>query len=181
MHPHVRQALTSRFIPMGRRPASPFCFKSGRPRLPVAVQVCQRRPVLSHGQRPGFEPPHLRARGRLRIDSTPAHNLAHDGIKGQPVGIVYILVASEPPIDGLPEQPVKPMDGVLARAAVAQDIGSEVRQPERVVELAHHQAWVIEPAARMRTKLKANAVRATAAILCRYSIETSSGCSVHNR
>ena len=49
-----------------------------------------------------------------------AHNLAYDGIQGETVSVIYILVAGEPPIHRLPKQPVEPVNCVLARTAVAQ-------------------------------------------------------------
>ncbi len=44
-------------------------FAVVEPVEPLAVQVGQRGPVLRRGQRPGLEPPHLRGRGRLHVDS----------------------------------------------------------------------------------------------------------------
>ena len=70
---------------------------------PLAVQIGQRRPVLGQGQRLGLEPPHLRGRGRLRTNSTATYDLAHDGIEGEAVGVVDVLVASQPPDHRLPE------------------------------------------------------------------------------
>ena len=75
---------------------------------PLAVQVCQRRLVLSHGQRPGFEPPHLRARGRLRIDSTPAHNLAQFAKSNQTYGVPRMF-------EELPEEGVQAGKHRIAR------------------------------------------------------------------
>ncbi len=72
---------------------------------PLPVQIGQSFAILRQGQRLGLEPPHLRGRGRLCIDSTHAHNLAHDGIKGEPVSIVDIFVSRQPPIDRLPDSP----------------------------------------------------------------------------
>jgi len=46
--------------------------------------------------------------------------LAHDGIKGQAVGVVHILISGQSPEHRLPEQSVKPMDRVLAASGVAQ-------------------------------------------------------------
>jgi hypothetical protein len=120
-----------------------------KPVDPLAVQIGQRRPVLGQGQRLGLEPPHLRGRGRLRIDSPAADNLTHDRIEGQTVGIVDVLVSGQPPEHRLPEQPVEPVDGVLAPAGVAQRRRRQIGQPERVIQLAHHQK------AAVRTELRA--------------------------
>ena len=106
---------------------------------PLPVQIGQRRPVLRHGQRLGLEPPHLRGRGCLRIDGTATDDLAHDGIKSQSVGVVDVLVARKPTIDRLTEQTVKTMEGVLATAAIIERTRRKIRQPEHVIQLAHHQ------------------------------------------
>ena len=106
---------------------------------PLAIQIGQRRPVLSQGKRLGLEPPHLGSRGRLRTDSPATHDLTHDRIEGQPVSIVDIFVSGQPPIDRLPEQPVELVYGVLASAGVAQRRRRQTGQPQRVIELSHHQ------------------------------------------
>jgi len=45
----------------------------------------------------------------------------------------------QPPKHRLPEQPVEPMDRVLAASGVAQRRCRQIGQPERVIHLAHHQ------------------------------------------
>jgi hypothetical protein len=62
----------------------------------------------------------LGSRSCSRVDSSAADNLTHDRIECQPIGIVDILVSSQPPEHRLPEQAVKPVDRVLAPAIVAQ-------------------------------------------------------------
>jgi len=106
---------------------------------PLPVQVGQRRPVLGQGQRLGLEPPHLRGRCCLRIDSPAAHDLTHHGIEGQPVGIVDILVSGQPPKHRLPEQTIEPMERVLAASGVAQYRCRQIGQTKRVIQFAHHQ------------------------------------------
>lgn len=91
-----------------------------KPVDPLPVQIGQRRRVLGQGKRLGLKPPHLGSRGRLCVNSPATHDLAHDGIEGETVGIVDILVARQPPKDQLPERPVKPVDGVLAWTIIAQ-------------------------------------------------------------
>ncbi|PIL19005.1 hypothetical protein P775_16715 [Puniceibacterium antarcticum] len=86
----------------------------------LTVQIGEGLPVFGQRQHPGLEAPLLRGRGRLRVDITTTYNLSHDGIEDQTVGIIDILIACQPTLDRLPEQPVEPMDGVLALAAVAQ-------------------------------------------------------------
>ena len=86
---------------------------------PLAVQVVQGFPVLGQSQRLGLEPSHLRGRGSLRVNGTAAHDMAHDRIEGQPVGVVDVLISGQSLEHRLPEQPVKTMDGVLAAPGVA--------------------------------------------------------------
>ena len=62
-----------------------------------------------------------------------------DRIEGQPIGIVDILVSSQPPEHRLPKKAVKPMDSVLAASGVAQCCCRQIGQPERVIQFAHHQ------------------------------------------
>ena len=91
-----------------------------KPVDPLSVQFGQRRPVLGQCQRLCLEAPHLRGRGRLRIDSPSANNLTHDRVEREAVSIVDILVSGQTPEHRLPEQPVEPVDGVLATPRVAQ-------------------------------------------------------------
>ena len=91
-----------------------------KPVDPLPVQIGQRLPVLGQGKCLGLEPPHLGSRSCSRVDSSAADNLTHDRIECQPIGIVDILVSSQPPEHRLPEQAVKPVDRVLAPAIVAQ-------------------------------------------------------------
>ena len=110
-----------------------------KPVDPMAVQIGQRRPVLGQGQRSGLEPPHLRRRGRLCIDSLSTHDLTDDRIEGQTVSVVYVLVPGQSPEHRLPEKAVKLMDRVLAASGVTQCCCRQFGQPERVTQLAYHQ------------------------------------------
>ena len=109
---------------------------------PLAVRIVQSLPVLAHGQRSGLEPPHLRGRDRLRIDGAAAHHLTHDGIEGETISIVDVLVARQSLVDRLAKQPV-PVDGILALTAVAQRRRREIGQPKRVTKLAHYQKTAV--------------------------------------
>ncbi len=60
---------------------------------PLAIQIGQRRPILRQGQRPGLEPPHLRGRSCLHIDSTATDHPAHDRIEGETISVVDVPVA----------------------------------------------------------------------------------------
>ena len=101
---------------------------------PLAVQVGQRRPVPGQSRRIGLKPPHLRCGGRPCIDGAPTHNLPHDRITGEPVRIVDILLACEPPMDRLPKQAVEPVDGVLAQTAIAQGTSPGIGQTGRIIQ-----------------------------------------------
>jgi len=68
-----------------------------KPIDPLPVQIGQRFPVLGQGRRLGLEPPDLRGRGCLRIDSPAAHDLTHDRIEGETVSIVDVLVSCQAP------------------------------------------------------------------------------------
>jgi hypothetical protein len=74
-----------------------------KPVDPLAIQVGQRRPVLGQGQRLGFEAPQSGKPKLLAHRLLGAYDLAHDGIEGETVGIVDILVDGQPPIDRPPE------------------------------------------------------------------------------
>jgi len=60
--------------------------------------------------------------------------LAHHRIEGQAVGVVHILVSGQSPEHRLPEQPVKPVDRVLAAPGVAHCFCRQIGQPERVIQ-----------------------------------------------
>ncbi len=70
-------------------------------------------------------------------------DLAHDGVVGETASVIHILVADDPPMDRLPEQPIKPVDGVFAPTAVAQRHRSQIGQSGRVIKFAHHQETAI--------------------------------------
>ena len=114
-----------------------------KPVDPLPVQVGQRGTVLGQGQCLGLEPPHLRSRSRLRIDRSATHDLAHDRIKRQSICIVDIFVSGQSTEHRLPEKPVETMDRVLAAPGVAQRRCRQIGQPERVIQLAHHQKTTV--------------------------------------
>gem|GEM_PF-2606171 len=123
---------------------------------PLPVQVGQRRPVLGQGQRLGLEPPHLRRRGSLRIDSPAAHDLTHHGIEGQLVGVVYILVPGQSPEHRLPEKAVKPMTVFLPRrvsrnAVVASSDSPSASSSSRITRRPPSElSWVPRNSSRTR-------------------------------
>src|SRR4051812_27801129 len=54
----------------------------------------------------------------------------------QAVGIVDVLVASEPPEHGLAELRDQSVTAVLARPGVSENLSGHVRQAERIIELS---------------------------------------------
>ncbi len=69
--------------------------------------------------------------------------MAHDGIKGETVSIVNVFVARQPSIDRLSKKPVNPVNGVLATAVVIERTRRKIRQPEHIIQLAHHQKTAV--------------------------------------
>jgi hypothetical protein len=43
----------------------------------------------------------------------------------------------------LPEQPVEPVDGILASAVVGKSNRHKIGEPKRVIQLAHHQQTTV--------------------------------------
>jgi len=54
---------------------------------------------------------------------------------GQPVGIVHVLVASEPAKDGLAKLRDQRVAAVLARPGLCKDVSGQVCQAESIVEI----------------------------------------------
>jgi len=69
--------------------------------------------------------------------------LPHDGIKGETVGVVDVLVARQPNMDRLPEQAVEPVNAVLATATFIERTRCKIRQPKRIIQLAYHQQTTV--------------------------------------
>jgi hypothetical protein len=53
----------------------------------------------------------------------------------QPVGIVHVLVASEPPKDGLPKLRDQRVAAILARPGIHKDFSGQVCQAEGIIEI----------------------------------------------
>jgi hypothetical protein len=85
----------------------------------------------------------------LGVDSTAAHDLAHDRIKGQPVSVFDVLLARQPALDQLQELAIEPVCRVLSSAVVRQHARRKIRKPERVIQFTHHKQTTI------RTELRA--------------------------
>jgi hypothetical protein len=88
------------------------------------------------------------------------------GIKGQAVGVVDVLVSGQPPEHRLPEQPVKPMDRVLPRRVSRNACQGQIGQPERVIELAHHQQAAVRTDLRARNSSRTRRSKSTRSARC---------------
>ena len=64
---------------------------------PPARQIGERRDIGFFGQNLGLETPHLTGRGSLSHHGLPTHDPAHRRVNPEPVGVVDVLVACEPP------------------------------------------------------------------------------------
>lgn len=71
---------------------------------PLAAQIGERGAVALRRQTLGLEPAHLGCGCRLAIDCAVANDLPHHRVMGQPLGVVDVLVAREPPVGGLPKK-----------------------------------------------------------------------------
>jgi hypothetical protein len=87
----------------------------------------------------------------LCIDGPTAYDLTHHGIEGQPVGVVDILVACQPPIDRLPDSPSSRWTVFfpvrLSRSAA--DARPDKPSASSRIELAHHHETTVR--AELRT------------------------------
>src|SRR5262245_9955593 len=101
---------------------------------PVPGQVGQRRQILLFGHRARLEATHLaRRRGVLRHPAAADHP-AHCEIVPESVGVVHVFVAGEPAEHGLTELGEQRVASVLPGARVGEEISSQRRQAERVIE-----------------------------------------------
>jgi hypothetical protein len=82
------------------------------------------------------KPAHLAARGRGLVEPLPADDSTHGRIVGEPLGVVDVLVAGEPAVDGLPQEAEQPVADVPAAPAFGEGRGGRRGQAEGVVQLA---------------------------------------------
>jgi hypothetical protein len=81
--------------------------------------------------------------GNLEVSGAPRSgdllraDQAGGGILAQPLGVIDILVAGQPAVDGLPKQIGQRKLGVLAAARVAQMLFDELSHPQPFVQLPH--------------------------------------------
>ena len=103
---------------------------------PLPGEIGERGKVLILASHSVSNRPIWLAEAATRGDRPVADNPAHRRIAAQPVGVVHVLVAGEPPEHRLTQQAHQPVATVLAGARVGQRVGPRVSQAERVVQLA---------------------------------------------
>lgn len=79
---------------------------------------------------------HLALRSCTAVSRLTANNPTHCRIVAQTLGVIYILVSSEAPEHGLPQQADQCMTAVLAGARVGECFSRYCTQSQRVVEFA---------------------------------------------
>ena len=103
---------------------------------PLAGQIGECGKVLLPAQPLRLETAYLAGRGGKAGDRPVAHHPAHRRVAAQPLGVVHVLVAGQPPEHRLAQQAGQPVAAVLAGAHVRQRIGTRVGQTQRVTQLA---------------------------------------------
>jgi hypothetical protein len=73
---------------------------------------------------------------RRPVEPLAADDGAHGRIAREPLGVVDVLVACEPAVDGLPHETEQPMPDVLAAPALGEGRGGRRGQAEGIVQLA---------------------------------------------
>ena len=87
----------------------------------------------------GLEAAHLAGRGSPIHGRLAADHPAHRRIAAQPIGVVHILVTSQPAEYRLPQQPDQQVASVPAGARLCQSLAAACGQCEHVVQLAIRQ------------------------------------------
>ena len=103
---------------------------------PPAGQIGKSGEVLGPGQPLRLEAAHLAGRGSGPGNRFVADHPTHRRIVAQPLGVVHILVAGEPPEHRLPQQTDQEMLSVLAGARLRQSLATACGQSEHVVQFA---------------------------------------------
>ena len=79
---------------------------------------------------------HLAGRSGRPGDRPIADHPAQSRIATQPIGVVHVLVAGQPPKHRLTQQAGQPMATILAGARVGQRLGTRAGQAQRIIQLA---------------------------------------------
>jgi hypothetical protein len=91
---------------------------------PLARQIGEGGEVLRPHQPLGLEAPHLADRGAPTHRCVAADHPAHRRIAAQPIGVVHILVTSQPAEYRLPQQPDQQVASVPAGARLCQSLAA---------------------------------------------------------
>ena len=106
---------------------------------PQARQIGERGEVLRSSQPLGLKAAHLAGRGSLTHWRPSADHPTHRRVAAQPLGVVHVLVAGQPPEYRLPQQPDQEVLSVLAGACIRQSLATGCGQSEHVVQFAIRQ------------------------------------------
>jgi hypothetical protein len=103
---------------------------------PLARQIGKDGEVLRPGQPLGLEAAHLAGGGGRSRNRSVADHPTHRRVAAPPVGVVHILVSSEPPEHRLAQQADQPVAAILASTCIGERVRTRVGQPHRVIQLA---------------------------------------------
>ena len=110
---------------------------------PLARQIGESGEVLRSSQPLGLEAAHLAGRGSLTHWRSAADHPTHRRVAAQPLGVVHVLVAGQPPEYRLPQQSDQEVSSVLAGARLRQSLAAACGQSEHVVQFAIRQQSAI--------------------------------------
>jgi len=102
----------------------------------LAGQIGELGKVLGPAQPLRLEAADLASRGGRASNRSISDHPADRRVAAQPLGVVCVLVAGQPPKHRLTQQPRQPVAAVLAGACVRQRSSSRVGQAQRVIQLA---------------------------------------------
>src|SRR6476659_1351745 len=97
----------------GLQPSPPMHFVN-----PLTGQIGERGKVLGPAQPLCLEAPHLAGRGGRPADRPVPNYPTHCRVTTQPLCVIHILVAGQPPEHGWAQKARQPMPTVLASACV---------------------------------------------------------------
>ena len=102
---------------------------------PATAQVSKCGQVCFLGQHLGLEAAHLAGGGGSLRHGPATHNPAQGGIMRQPICIVHVLVACQPPEHGLAKLSHQRVAAILARPGIGQTLSGQVCQAEGIIEI----------------------------------------------
>ena len=69
------------------------------------------------------------------IHSAPTDDLAHHGVQGQTLGVIDVLVPSEPAEYRLTQETGQAVQPIMTSAGIGEKLGCENMQAEHIVQL----------------------------------------------